>query len=319
MENQKSQLGPLMTRAVDIMAKFLVKPSRAYNQLWQNDIESIKSVLEPGDVVLVEGDQRVSQIIKYLTQSSWSHAALFIGDQLLTNPAPGMADVKERFGDDASFLLVESNIETGVSLTPLSKYRHYNIRICRPVGLKPSDVKQVVDAVVDQIGIAYDVGHIVGLMRYYFPFSFFPRRFQMTGARLDSSDSQTIICSSQIAMAFQGVRYPVQPQLVKRVQGRVTRPRLVDRIRRRPRRSPELTVYSPCNPMLITPRDFDLSPYFDIVKHSLRGANNFDYTRMRWSETEPPERSDIAASPGNDLARRRINEPPIDTAKDNAA
>ena len=34
------------------------------------------SVIEPGDVLLVEGDNRISAIIKYLTQSTWSHSAL---------------------------------------------------------------------------------------------------------------------------------------------------------------------------------------------------------------------------------------------------
>ena len=29
--------------------------------------------------MLVEGDNRISAIIKYLTQSTWSHSALFVG------------------------------------------------------------------------------------------------------------------------------------------------------------------------------------------------------------------------------------------------
>ena len=38
--------------------------------------------LEPGDMLLVEGNTRLSAVIKYLTQSTWSHAALYIGDAL---------------------------------------------------------------------------------------------------------------------------------------------------------------------------------------------------------------------------------------------
>jgi hypothetical protein len=33
-------------------------------------------------VVLVEGKTRIAQIIKYLTQSSWSHSTLYVGDRL---------------------------------------------------------------------------------------------------------------------------------------------------------------------------------------------------------------------------------------------
>ena len=35
--------------------------------------------MEPGDILLVEGNQRVSSAIKYLTQSTWSHAAFYLG------------------------------------------------------------------------------------------------------------------------------------------------------------------------------------------------------------------------------------------------
>ena len=38
--------------------------------------------LRPGDVLLVEGSSRISTAIKYLTQSTWSHAALFVGPPL---------------------------------------------------------------------------------------------------------------------------------------------------------------------------------------------------------------------------------------------
>ncbi len=37
---------------------------------------SWRAVIKPGDVLLVEGRARVSTAIKYLTQSTWSHAAL---------------------------------------------------------------------------------------------------------------------------------------------------------------------------------------------------------------------------------------------------
>ena len=32
-------------------------------------------------MVLVEGNERISECIKYLTQSSWSHSALYVGDE----------------------------------------------------------------------------------------------------------------------------------------------------------------------------------------------------------------------------------------------
>ena len=38
------------------------------------------------------------------------------------------------------------------------------------------------------------------------------------------------------------------------------------------------------HPTLVTPRDFDLSPYFDIVKFNPLARGDFDYSRMQWAE-----------------------------------
>ena len=42
--------------------------------------------MEPGDILLVEGNQRVSSAIKYLTQSTWSHAAFYLGKNNKNRP-----------------------------------------------------------------------------------------------------------------------------------------------------------------------------------------------------------------------------------------
>ena len=39
----------------------------------------MRQSLEPGDVLLVEGNSRISDVIKYLTQSTWSHSTLYVG------------------------------------------------------------------------------------------------------------------------------------------------------------------------------------------------------------------------------------------------
>src|ERR1700735_5831385 len=43
------------------------------------DLALLSQILKPADVVLVEGKRRISTAIKYLTQSSWSHAAIYVG------------------------------------------------------------------------------------------------------------------------------------------------------------------------------------------------------------------------------------------------
>jgi hypothetical protein len=46
--------------------------------------ERLRASLRPSDVLLVEGHSRFSTAIKYFTQSTWSHAALYVGPQALS-------------------------------------------------------------------------------------------------------------------------------------------------------------------------------------------------------------------------------------------
>ena len=58
---------------------WLLKPIKSYEKRTQFDLLDLELVMEPGDILLVEGNQRVSSAIKYLTQSTWSHAAFYLG------------------------------------------------------------------------------------------------------------------------------------------------------------------------------------------------------------------------------------------------
>src|SRR5215467_12148368 len=91
----------LRHRVVDMMTSVLTQPLRTYEQHVPNNLGKLREHLRPGDVVLVEGDQRISQVIRYLTQSSWSHSALYIGDEL-RRFQPALAQVLAvQHGDDA--------------------------------------------------------------------------------------------------------------------------------------------------------------------------------------------------------------------------
>src|SRR6267142_694985 len=68
------------------LARYLAAPISG-PQLATSTLEQLGATLKPGDVLLVEGNTRVSTAIKYLTQSTWSHAMLYIGDALGA-PAP---------------------------------------------------------------------------------------------------------------------------------------------------------------------------------------------------------------------------------------
>src|SRR5215510_7731907 len=64
------------------IGRYLSEPVAQYRPLATSSPDLLAPTLRPGDVLLVEGNTRVSAAIKYLTQSTWSHAALYVGDAL---------------------------------------------------------------------------------------------------------------------------------------------------------------------------------------------------------------------------------------------
>ena len=70
------------------LAHFLSRSTGKYATFSVTPIRTLCASLRPSDVLLVEGDTRTSVAIKYLTQSIWSHAALYVGD-VLGQPADG--------------------------------------------------------------------------------------------------------------------------------------------------------------------------------------------------------------------------------------
>jgi hypothetical protein len=67
----------------DKMFRLLEAPGRNYEKTMINNMDSLCSIIRKGDVILVEGDSKISRMIKLITQSSWSHSALYVGDALL--------------------------------------------------------------------------------------------------------------------------------------------------------------------------------------------------------------------------------------------
>ena len=110
----------------------LTRPRRRYRHFADNDLRKLKATIRPGDVLLVDGNQRVSQAIKYLTMSTWSHSALYVGDALLTRDAATRNELQHRFGREARHL-VGRRWSKGVVVSPLAKYADLT-SLCRPVG-----------------------------------------------------------------------------------------------------------------------------------------------------------------------------------------
>jgi Permuted papain-like amidase enzyme, YaeF/YiiX, C92 family len=259
----------------------ITRRRRRYDRFVFNDEHKLKATIRPGDVLLVDGDQRVSQAVKYLTQSSWSHSALFIGDALLRKRPERRGELLRKHGRDARYMIVEALVDKGVVASPLSKYLDLNIRICRPVGLRPEDLEIVLDHVVSKIGYTYDRRNFFDLTRYLLPFHFVPPGLRNDALHFGGGVDTETICSTLLAEAFAKVRFPILPVPVRQ-KGRTAGERFRQQILGRPTRRAWSGLLRARHPTLSVPRDFDLSPYFDIVKFSARDEAAFDYRKLQW-------------------------------------
>lgn len=212
------------------------------------DFKTLSYEIRPCDVLLVEGRSRVSDVIKIITQSVWSHAALYIGR------LHDIDDLKQRqylinnYGVKADDqLLIEAILGKGTIITTLSEYHAEHLRICRPKGLHRDDSQRVVGFAIDSLGTHYDVRQLLDLARFMFPYAMLPRRWRSSLFEHNTGIPTHTVCSTMIASAFMSVNFPILPVIQKDNFGKT---RLYQR-----------------NPRRFTPRDFDYSPYFDIIKY----------------------------------------------------
>ena len=248
------------TTALDWLGTFVArqvsKPTSGYEPYAAARPELVAVTIRPGDVLLIEGARsKINSAIRYLTQSTWSHAALYVGLG---------ANLGERDGEP--LVLVEAELGQGVIASPLSKYDTFNTRICRPVGLTPEDRVRVIRYAVERIGHDYDLKNIIDLMRYFLPHPPVPASWRRRMIALGSGEPTRAICSTLIAQAFETVGYPILPEV-----------RRVDKESRR-------EIMHIRHHSLYAPRDFDVSPFFAVVKPTIE--TGFDYKQMTFVRDE---------------------------------
>ncbi|MDH3288484.1 MAG: YiiX/YebB-like N1pC/P60 family cysteine hydrolase [Betaproteobacteria bacterium] len=265
----------ILARLGGALAAYLSRPSPSYEPLTTSQPGQLRSTLRPGDVLLVEGNTRIAVAIKYLTQSTWSHAALYIGDRLAQAP-----------DDPDPPALIEADVMAGVRVVPLSLYETSHTRICRPVGLRRADLDRIIEAAVARIGDTYDLRNVIDLARYLFPTPPVPQGWRRRMIALGSGQPTRAICSTMIAQLFQSVCYPILPEIESRP---APRPGCDDCVRE---------IYHIRHHSLFAPRDFDISPYFEVVKPVL--DETFDYHALVWARGE-------GAPPGEAVHAGRLN------------
>ena len=239
------------------LATYLTKTRHIHSVSPATPAELLLSCLRPGDVLLVEGNARVSSAIKYLTQSTWSHAALFVGS------------LGRSSSDTDAACFVEADAVAGVRCVGMGAFADFHTRICRPVGLSDKDCENVVRFALEHVGDRYDLRNVIDLARYLLPNPPVPTRWRRRMIALGSGDPSRAICSTLIAQAFQSIHYPILPEIEARPAQTPECPACVEEIL-------HIRHYS-----LFTPSDFDASPYFQIIKPEIE--KGFDFHAVKWT------------------------------------
>ena len=224
--------------------------------------------IRPADVLLVEGRFRISDVIKVITQSSWSHTALYIGRLYDIHDPVAKARIEQHYdGPPDEPLVIESQLGEGTIVTPLKEYKDYHTRICRPKGISPDDVDRVITHATTFLGVEYDLRQLLDLARFLIPWwTLMPRRWHSSLFEHNAQDTTKVVCSTMIASAFASVRFPVLPLIYQDENKKFM-------IKER-------------NLRLITPRDFDYSPYFEVIKYPLLGKDDLGfYRKLPWDES----------------------------------
>lgn len=234
------------------------------------DFNRLRYEIRPGDVLLIEGRSRISRIIRRIIESPWTHAALYIGrlhdiedENLQVMIRSHLPDVKEN-----TRLVIEDTLDKGTAVVPLTFYRHHHIRICRPSGITPEDIQRVINYTIRALGQPYNVRQLLDLARFLLPWSLLPRRWGSSLFRTSTGQPESGVCSSLIAEAFASVQFPILPYTL-------------------PDEENGYEVFQR-NPYLFTPKDFDFSPYFEIIKYPLFNLHEPlpYYRRLPWTRGE---------------------------------
>lgn len=244
------------------LARYLAAPHHVHEASAPVDPNRLRACLQPADVLLVEGHSRFSVGIKYLTQSTWSHAALYVGDAALSS-------LQTTHAADAP-CVVEADVVEGVRAVGLQEFAGMHVRVCRAISLTELERQAVVDYAVSRLGHQYDLKNILDLLRWLLPTPPVPERFRRRMIQLGSGDPTRAICSTLVAQAFQSVRYPILPTVEHRPGQDPACPGCMEAML-------HIRHHS-----LFVPKDFDVSPYFQIIKPTL--AAGFDHHAVRWAQ-----------------------------------
>lgn len=249
-------------------------------------------ILSPADIVLIDGTAPADNRIKAITGSNWSQVLLYLG-RLHDIKDPTLRATASDFTPCQSNtqLLLKVDLVHGVHLITLSQLQESQLRICRPRGLNDDEKQTIIRYALSRLESHKKHAWWPAIRLLLVPWALLPRGWRKPVFKLLSGRRLRRSVGGTIGDAFSFIQFPILP-LVKQDSDGKTK------------------LYRPY-PMVFYPSDFDLSPYFDVIKYSF--ADQIDGKGLRllpWKgeigalqkrEETPQEKS---AEPSNVTALR---------------
>ena len=110
--------------------------------------------------------------------------------------------------------------------------------------LSPSMKKDMLNFFKNKIGVTYDLRNIFDLIRFIYPNPPVPKKYRRNLIGIGAGIPTKAICSTLIAQGFEKANHPILP-----LKSNLEKEHLVKR------------HHSFC-----VPKDFDISPFFEIIK-----------------------------------------------------
>lgn len=166
--------------------------------------EDLQSLLQPGDVILVAGRTRFASLVCRLTQSTWSHVAIYVGPGHHADPA---------------YCIVEADVEAGVRFITLAELVDHDIQVVRASRLPQTSRQELIDYLLTRVGLPYDLNHVIELARLVL-FAPSPLGRWLSPKTMRRADPTRAICSTLVAHALftAGVSVGAAPIVAARLQ-----------------------------------------------------------------------------------------------------
>ncbi len=166
--------------------------------------EDLQALLQAGDVILVAGKTRFASLVCRLTQSTWSHVAIYVG--------PG-------HHADPSLCIVEADVEAGVRFITLTELADHDIQVVRASRLPEASRQELIDYLLARVGLPYDLNHVIELARLVL-FAPSPLGRWLSPKTMRRADPTRAVCSTLVAHALftAGVSVGTAPTVAARLQ-----------------------------------------------------------------------------------------------------